>query len=316
MLEGKTDDYVQKPMTNDLGDDTQYFGVAFNYYTAKDEAGNTVYIPRYEYEEAAATGGVTAEGKAGAITKHRSLIQIELDDNLAEKLLTPTDAASILSTNMLGGGAIVMFDPSSDHICLYSPNETSIGKSAAELGVSSKAFSGNNYYGFSGINGTMYFLYFRYLNKYFIATAVPKSSMFVYRGTVALLTAGVCFLLLLILLLTVTLTNKEEELLYETMSEGQAEAGLNAAIFNIILPSGRRAATVKAAARWDNRRITWSEKSPEQKLGIIVGTIFGLLILYLLLSAVSVSNAFQNKSIIHYILSGGIRNREPGRRGE
>ena len=155
VLEGKTDDYVQKPMTNDLGDDTQYFGVAFNYYTAKDEAGNTVYIPRYEYEEAAATGGVTAEGKAGAITKHRSLIQIELDDNLAEKLLTPTDAASILSTNMLGGGAIVMFDPSSDHICLYSPNETSIGKSAAELGVSSKAFSGNNYYGLTKAESTL-----------------------------------------------------------------------------------------------------------------------------------------------------------------
>ncbi len=300
VLDGKTDQYVQTAMVNELGEETQYFGVTLHYYTMTDEAGNTVYVNRYMYE--AAKAGDDSFG--GKITPHSSLLQIELDKSLTGEILEPTTPESVLSTDMLGGGAIVMFDTTDAHTCLYSPSSAMIGKSAAELGISTRAFSGSDYYGFTRVNGRSFFQFFQYAEDYFIATAIPKAGMFTTRTGIALATAGVCLILILILSLTVTVTNKEEETMYETMSEEQGERGLNSAIYSIILPSGRRATTVQAKARWDNRRIPWVERSPEQKLGTMVTVILAFLLAYLILSAIGVGMFGRGSSIVRYILSG------------
>ncbi len=300
VLDGREDSYIQEHMTNDLGDDTQFFGVGFNYYTKKGEDGETVYVSRSDYERAFDTYGREADG----ITKHRALVQIELDEDLAAQLLESTSLENILSSSMLSGGAIVMFDNSDDHICLYSPVAASIGRSAADLGVSPRAFSVGDYYGFTNVNAVSYFQCYRYLDGYYIATAVPKTTMFQSRNMIALLTAGICLALILILTLTITLTNKEEETLYASVSEEQEAYGLNSRIFNIILPSGHQTTTVKAAARWDNRHIPWNERSPEQKLGIMVSVIFGAVIIYLGISLLGINTSLRSRSIIRYIISG------------
>ncbi|MBR0374743.1 MAG: mechanosensitive ion channel family protein [Mogibacterium sp.] len=305
VLDGITDVYIQEPMENDLGEVSQYIGVSFNYYTKVSESGETVYASRMEYETALRSDPEAHEGKAGGITAHRAMIQIGLDEALSKKLLESTDVASVLSTNMLSGGFIVMFDNSEDHLCVYSPNEPSIGRSAAELGVSSNAFSGDDYYGFARINGVRYFSFFRYADGYFVATALPQDQMYQARGTIALITAITCFILILILSMTVTLTSKEEEYLYATMSEAQAEKGLNSAIFNVILPSGKSVATTKAAARWDNRHIPWDERSPEQKLITMISVIAGILILYVAATIIGADRFFEDRSIVRYIISGG-----------
>ena len=295
ILDGKADSYVQEAMTNDLGEATQFIGVAFNYFTRKGADGNTEYVSRFDYERS---------GEGGGITAHRSMVQIGLDADTSAKLFESTDVASILSTNMLSDGFIVMFDSSDDHICVYSPVEVSIGQTAKELGVSDKAFTGDDYYGFAKINGVKYFSCFTYADSYFIGTAVPTATMYKTRGIISLITALVCFLLILFLTGTVTLTNEEEERLYEAMSEDEEKRGLNSAIFNIVLPSGRSASTVKAAARWDNRRIRWSEKNPEQKLGAILGIIGIVLMVYVLIVAAGADKIFDENSIVRYILSG------------
>ena len=295
ILDGKTDSYVQDAMENDIGESAQYIGVGFRYYTKKDENGHTVYVSNYEYEQS---------GKPDDISVHRAMVQIGLRSDVSEKLLESTDVASILSTNMLSNGFMVLFDSSDDHLCVYSPNDATIGKKAADLGVSPNAFSGNDYYGFAKINGTDYFSCFRYNDSYYIGTALPKKDMYTARGIIAFITALICFILITILTGTVTLTNEREERLYATMSEEQAAKGLNSAIFNIVLPSGRSAATTKAAARWDNRRIAWSDKSPEQKLVTMVSIVAGLLVLYVLLSILGADRIFGENSIISYITDG------------
>ena len=304
VVNGVKDSYVQKHMTNDLGEDTQYFGVDFHYYTTKDAAGNTVYVSRSAYEQAVAQSGGISPETGNVITKHNSLLQIELDEDIASKLLAPTTIDYVLSTNMLDGGAIIMFDNSDDHVCLYSPIKASIGQTAEELNISPKAFSGLDYYGFNNINGIQYFQYLSYLNDYFFATAIPKSGLFTSRGSIALNTAWISLVLILILILTVTLTSKDEETLYENMNDEHADTGLNAAIFNIILPSGRSTSTKKAAARWDNKRIPWSEKGPEQKLASILFVIFCLLLLYVMISVFGLRTSVNGNSIIRYIFSG------------
>lgn len=295
VLDGKADSLVQEAMENDLGETAQYIGVAFNYYTRKNADGDTEYISSYEYEQG---------GRSEDITAHRSMLQIGLNSEVSGKLFESTDVGSILSTNMLNDGFIVMFDSSKDHRCVYSPNEPSIGKKASTLGVSSKAFSGDKYYGFVNVGGTDYFSCFRYNEGYFIGTAFPEKDMYRARFIIALITSIICFLLITILTGTVTLTNEHEERLYATMTAEQAEKGMNSPIFNIILPSGRSTSTVQAAARWDNRRILWSDKSPEQKLITMITAVTALLLFYVLITIAGADRIFGESSIIRYILSG------------
>lgn len=294
VLDGRADSFVQEAMTNDLGETTQFIGVPFNYYTRKNADGDTVYVSRFVYENS---------NDKDSITPHTSMVQIGLDSETSGKLLDSTDVGNVLSTNMLAGGAIVMFDTSEDHLCVYSPVEVSIGKSAKELGVSDKAFSGSNYYGFARVNDINYFTCFQYREGYFIGTALPKSEMYKARFIIALITALISFLVVLFLSGTVTLTTKEEESLYATMSEAQSKKGLDSAIFNIILPSGRQSTTVKASSRWDNKRIPWAEKSPEQKLLTLVGIAAALLMLYVFLTIINAKTLFNEDSIIRYIIS-------------
>ena len=305
ILEGKIDNYTQPLMTNDLGEDTQYFGVAMNYYTRKDNYGNTVYVSKYDFEEACQNEGVSGVRTAGGITKHSSLMQIELGEELISSIMASTSAQAVLSTEMLAGGAIVMFDNSPDHICIYSPIEASIGKPAAELGISAKAFTGNEYFGFIRVRGTSYFMHFSYLDNRFAATALPESSMFTSRSIISAITAGVCMILISILISSATISNNEEDELYKALMNEYGDNDLNSAIFNIILPSGRQASTTKAQIRWDNKRIPWVERSPEMKLGTIVGWILSILIIYLFLSVLHINNKSESDSVIRYIFSGG-----------
>ncbi|MBR0208975.1 MAG: mechanosensitive ion channel family protein [Oscillospiraceae bacterium] len=301
VVDGKKDHLVQEARINDLGEAAQYIGVAFRYYTTVDEDGGTVYASRQDFMSQSEAEGENVK----TITPHSSMLQVGLREDLSARLLASTDADFILSTDMLSGGFILLFDNSSDHVCLYSPREASIGMTAAEMGVSPKAFSGDDYYGFTRVNGTPYFVTSSYRDGYYIATAIPKSSMYLFRARIALITALTSLVLILILSGTVTFTTEEEEMLYATMSDEQEKKGLDSAIFNLILPSGKRLSTTKAAARWDNRSIPWSERSPEQKLMMMFSVVFGILLLYVIVTVLAARTIYAEGSVIRYILSGG-----------
>ena len=301
VLDGKKDFIVQEPRINDLGESAQYIGVPFTYYTTLNEEGETVYVPRRDY----LSQSETEQEGATAITAHSSMLQVGLREDISARLLASTDADFILSTDMLSGGFILLFDNSSDHVCIYSPREASIGMTAAEMGVSPKAFSGEDYYGFTRVNGTSYFVNFSYRDGYYIATAIPRSSMYLSRARIALMTALTSLILVLVLSGTVTFTTEEEEMLYATMSEEQEEKRLDSAIFSLILPSGKRVSTTKAAARWDNRRIPWSERSPEQKLLLLISIVFGILLVYVIVTVLGAKSFFSDNSVIRYIIGGG-----------
>ena len=329
VLDGKRDFFVQEPMVSDMGEAAQYMAVAFTYYTSVDAQGNTIYVSRYTYQAANGEMPVAESGldlgiedeaalaaaeaaiaqstdviPAGPITMHRSMVQVGLDRELTAKLLASTDVGYVLSSNLLSGGFIVLFDATENHTCIYSPIPARIGMSAAEIGLSPNAFSGNDYYGFTTVAGTNYFQYFRYADGYFVATAIPRDGMFQARFIIALITALVSLLLILLLSGTVTLTNDEEEALYATMSETEAKKGLDSAIFRIVMPSGASSSTMRASARWDNKRIPWRERSPEQKLLLLLSVLGVILVFYVIVSVLGVKTFFGDGSTVQYILSG------------
>lgn len=298
IIDGRKDELIQSIMEDDTGAQSQYIGVAFNYYTTLDTNGNTVYLSRAQAE------GLTRETFVNPVHTHRSLLQVEASKEMINRVLSATDASAILSSELLNGGSILLFDVDDAHTCLYSPNGAQIGKTAAEMGMSDNIFTGNDYYGFHRYNGERYFEYFHYTGDYFAGSAVPTRNMFATRFVVALITTLISLVLILFLSGTVTVTTKAEETLYETMSNAELENGLDSAIFNILLPSGRVAATTKAAARWDNRAIKWIEMSPEQKLLRMLSFVGGTLILYVIITVLGAGRLFGDGSIVRYILSG------------
>ena len=305
VLAGKTDYYLQPAMVDELGEESQYFGISLDYYTRKDENGDTEYVSRFDFEEACAAAGVSDVRSAGGITKHRSLLQIELNRDLVSRITAPTDVEAILSTRMLAGGSIVMFDNSPEHVCLYSPIRTSIGRTAEDLGVSPNAFNNEVYYGFNRVNGVRYFQLYRYVDKYFIATAIPDSVLFKGRTIIASITSVVSLILISLLMLTVTLTSEREDRVYEELVRDYNSGSINSPIFNILLPSGRLTSTVQAQTRWDNSRVPWKELSPEMKLGNIIGWLMGVPVLYFVISALGLNKAADEDSVIRYIIGGG-----------
>ena len=305
VLEGKKDNYLQPTMTNDLGEESQVYGISMSYYTRKGSRGETEYVSRFDFEEACAAEGVSGVLTAGGITKHRSLLQILLNENLVEAITSSTDIKSILDTKMLVGGSVVMFDNSPEHVCVYSPVATSIGKTAEELGISPKAFSGEIYYGFNRINGVSYFQLFRFVDNYFIATALPEKDMYTGRTIISLITSGVCLVLISILMLTVTVSSEREDKVYAELMKDYTAGSLNSPIFNILLPSGRLTSTTQAQTRWDNSRVPWRERSPEMKLGNILGFLMAIPVICFVISALRLTNGSDGESVIRYIIAGG-----------
>lgn len=298
VIDGKKEHLIQEPTVNDLGEHGQYIGVAFHYYMTLDDSGDTLYVSRYAYENSQKEG---YEGKP--VTAHRSMLQIGLNEELVSRLLATTDVQYIFSTDVLRTGFIVLFDSTDEHQILYSPNPSSIGKTAEQIGVSEKAFA-DEYYGFQRVNGTEYFQYYSYRDGYYIATAIPKGDMYRSRMPIALMTALVSLLLIMFLMITVTFTSSDEEKLFMEVSD-EFRNVKDAAVFNMILPSGMVKRTTNAAARWDNSRVSWKNKAPEQKLMSIFEGVMAIILFYILVSVVGAGVIFPENSVIHYILAGG-----------
>ena len=296
VLEGKKDELIQGYQVSDTGSSAQYIGVAFRYYTALDDEGRTVYLSRRDYE-AQKTGS-----DPRPITAHRSLLQIGLDSELG--IVTATKTEYILSSNILDEGAFLLFDNTENHVCVYSPYEENIGVKAAEMGISEKAFTPGEYYGFPRVNGAVHFLYSRYRDGDYIVTIIPRSDMYQARTRIALNTALISLLLILFLSETVALTTEEEEMLYTTMSDNNETHGMDA-ILNMFLPFHSRTSVTEPGSRWNNMWIPWWHKTPEQKLTRLIGAVGLVLLIYLVITITGAKTFFQEHSVILYILSGG-----------
>lgn len=299
VINGIRNSYVQQSNHSEDPSGNTHAAASFRYCTAKDENGQTVYLTEREAEAAEAQQLYTE------IKRHRGMVAVELYDSYLNLLMPATNENVFEGSDLLNSGFVMLFDTDEAHTCLYSPNEAEIGRNAADFGISPNAFSGNDYYGFGRMNGEPAFEMFRYYamnENYYAAAVVPTYSMYQPRLRIALTTAALSLFIMLILCITATFTTKEEEYLYESISDPSADP-INSPIFNIILPGGRRASTVNASSRWENRRIPWSDKSPEQKLLTIIYVISAVLMIHAALLTLLYRRLPTSLSIMRYVIS-------------
>ncbi|MBR4718683.1 MAG: mechanosensitive ion channel family protein [Lachnospiraceae bacterium] len=197
VIDGRRDTIVQLPMISDEGNFSQFIGCAFNYYTCLDDDKKTKFVKYTDFLKQS-KGDYTGN----LITKHRGLIQIEMDPEDKNNVIDSAKPEYILSnTRISNDGFLIGFvhDEIDDvYNVFYSGISSMVGKNADELGISKKAFSGN-YNGFQSINGKRYLQSFRPVEGYYIATAMPTDKLYYGCFVTAMFCAAFGFVLMFIL---------------------------------------------------------------------------------------------------------------------
>lgn len=282
-----------------MGELSHYIGTLYYYYTYQSSDGSTAYASKTDYE--AQTDG-SWEGPQ--ITRHRSLIQICIEPDRLDDLLSMTTINYILAgVHVSNDGFFVAFDNSEEHRVVYSPIAASIGKTAAEIGVSENAFLGN-YNGFQTVNGVKYFQRFGLTGDYYVATAMPTDSLYTGRDAIAGYTTLVCGLFLIILTTFVTISSDAEDAMYRSAAEEYVKRRNEQEAITLTMPSGKEKKVKSAASRWDGEVIPWSNKTPEQKFTTLLKGYSYVLTAFVFVTIIGSKSIFSNSSIISYILSG------------
>ena len=290
---------IQDETTDASGASSQYLGATFHYYSYLDEEGNTLYASQRQYEAYQA-----GKWEGQPITDHSSIVIINIDTAEKDEILGTSDVEYILDDPyIVKDGFLLVFDTTEDHKLLYGRDESYIGKTAAELGISDKAFL-QDYKNFITVNGTTYFMCFHYEEGYYVATANPTTQIYRYRLKISLYIA-ICSLIFLLLLMMITsITTQNEIDFYRTMLDSAKEGRKERTFFSILLPSGRLATAGTAYSRWDGRRIPWNEKTPTQKLFIVIEMFLSFVLLYIGLSIVLPDSILTQTRAEAYIISG------------
>ena len=288
VLDGKKESYIQSAQIDEMGINSQYIGVSFDYYTTVDDQGNTVYVCQNDY----------LNDKTGTIHIHHSMIQIELNTDRMLELYSFTDLESILSSlNVSSEGFVIAFDNSDDHNVVYSPLEEYYDHTAKEIGVSDKAFSGI-YNGFQRMDGINYLQTYRVYDDYYIATSIPTSQIYEGRWTISFFTSLVSLLFFMLIYGMLTINTKGEIERYI-----QKENTGISTLFEIKMPSGSMKLSNSLETRWDSV-IRWKGMTPEKKLLFIIRCfVFGLVIL-LCIRMSEIGNMLNVSTIEKFIYSG------------
>lgn len=280
ILNGKKDTLVQMPMMSDEGNFSQFIGCSFDYYTCLDDDGNTRFVKYADYLE---QGNGDASGRV--ITKHRGLLQIEIDPGAESIIVDSAKPDYILSnTRISNDGFLIgfLYDVSSEkYNAFYSGIESMEGKNADELGISENAFSGS-YNGFQTINGKRYLQSFRPAGAYYIATAMPTDRLYYSSFITAVFCAVFGFVLMFILsFYTLLIRDMDEEELYREEHDPLAVFG-----------------------HWSTSR-DWQNSTPTQKFELLIKKALVLGGAVFLAAIIYEAYRFGSNSAIVYILSGG-----------
>lgn len=296
--------------TQDLGYDgdgqySQYIGSACYYYTVQNEDGSTGYVSRSAYQSQ-----LDGDWDGPEIEKHRGMLQINIaPERLRSVAETATLSYVAAHTTIHGTGHTVICDTSEDHLCVYSPRETDIGKPASSMGYSKTAFNetGEMYNGYETVNGTDYFQTFKLVDDYdyYIGTAVPLATVFATRNSLAFTTFFVALVSLLIIFVYTCGFGEREARMYETGEEDEDWRIRNAQDwFTVTMPSGKTRKVLSAASRWDAEYVPWESKTPEQKFSSIVRTVFYIFADFLFICIILSRWGIFNIDAINYVYEG------------
>lgn len=305
VITGKTDRLIQAELVDERGQEMQYLGAVFHYYVLNGDgpdAGRFVSVEAYE--TFLADGAYMFNGHGYSVSRHRSLIQGGIADETIDAIMESLSDSALMHQIKVGSdGFTVLFDNSSEHVCLWSPNEASIGRTAAELSISDAAFSGT-FKGFTKLNGVECFQAYSFDNGYWIATAIPCDTLFAGRNPIALITTLVALAFYLLLFLLCVFSTESEERAMEKLLEKRLDASADNGLVRMMMPSGKVKLVRSASARYTSASVAWADMNTSQRLSLVLKVVMSIIVVCVILSGIFCDQIFGENSAISYIVHG------------
>lgn len=305
ILTGEAVDIIQKPMVNDVGNARQYMGTTIYYYTLRGSGPHDgVYVPGSAYDAYVANGAYLYDGDSYEVVCHRGLIQAGISDTRIDRIMETTEPAYLMQKFEVGnGGYATIFDNSQEHICLWSPISSDIGKTAEALGVSSNGFSGN-YRGFTKNAGIKYLQYITYKNDFWVALNMPQNSIFDGDVRVALLSTMISAIFYLMMLCFCAASNENEEIALESLFEDMIKNDENNGMVKVVMSNGKVKYVRSASAKYHSANVGWNSMTVNQKMAKLINWIITLLGLGVIAATIFEEKLFGVTSAFHFILTG------------
>ena len=305
VIAGHCDSLIQEPQIDELGRSMQYLGAVFHYYTLAGEgpaAGR--YVSIADYDKAKAEGGLSLDGVTYTVVRHRGMVEGGIADATIMDIMESTTNAALMRQIRVGSnGFTVLFDNSSEHMCLWSPYEASIGRTAAEMNVTDAAFSGT-FKGFTKVNGMEYFQMYTFDNGYWIATALPTSSMLAGRDPIAFITTLVALGFYLLLFLLCIFSTETEENALEDLVEKRIKRHGDNGMVKVTMPSGKIKYVRTASARYTETSVRWDDMTTNQRLSYVLKSVMSVIVILIIAVGVFSEQIFGPDSVIAYIVNG------------
>lgn len=305
IITGKRDQYIQEPRHNDFGEYMQYVGSSFHYYTLSGEgpeAGR--FVSRKEYDACRASGSYLLDGTAYQVVRHRSVVIGGITDATISQIMDATSNDALMRQIRVGqDGFVVLFDNTAEHVCVWSPHASSIGRTARELDIADAAFSGT-FKGFTTVEGVEYFQSYEFDNGYWVATALPTGSMLAGRDPIALITTAAAAVFFLLLFVLCIFSSETEEDLLLAVVERQLGRNFDNGMVKVEMPSGKFKYVRSAASRFTETAVPWSDMTTNQRLAAVLKYAISIIVVLMIVVIVFCREIFGDHSAITYIVHG------------
>ena len=223
-------------------------------------------------------------------------VQINVRPERLAALLESTKIDKILDGVKLGElGFAFAIDKETKEVAYY-PDSRVQGKQATEVGLTDAQLKGglNDYI---TINGQTYLAASAEEGNHYVYVATLEGELMAVRGTLTLATSVIAFICLTLIFLILVFENKKRDVTY---AKADSEGGR---VFNTKMPDGCVVRTETLPSRFLLKPLGWHDKTPEQKVALIVKTIVGIAVLAVCVMVLFKDALFDSSSIFSYILN-------------
>ncbi len=233
-----------------------------------------------------------AEGNANG------LVQIGIRPIRLEKMLESVQIDKVLDGVKAGASGFAFAVNKSDNTFAYFPDQRLVGKSALSNGMTEAQLK-DGYCDYIDIDGKRYYASSVETSNYYLYIAGTESELMAERVPLTLATGGVALGCLVVIFLLLVFDPRKSALVAKSKSEDA-----DPRMFDVTMPSGRKAKTESAASRWLDHSFKWSEKTAEQKTATVVRWLVAVSVIAVFVAVVFQDSFFGSNSIFSYILGG------------
>lgn len=232
-------------------------------------------------------------------------VQLGIRSDRLETLLASVQLDSILDGVKIGQNGFAFAVNANDKTFSYYPDDQLIGSSALSHGMTDKQLQ-PGFNDFITIDGISYYASSFESNGNYIYVAQPENELMTERAPITVTTA-LCGLLcqIVIFMLVAFELKRTREGREDIPTAPEDDGDPDSRTFDTVLPDGRVTKTESATSRWLYQSLEWEDKTPEQRVLVVIKALMAIFAVVVCLGVVFKDAVFPDDSAFAYVLNGG-----------